>query len=195
MDENRAGLPVAVIEIEVRDKDGKLIEKRKQPARSWVKNMIIYLRSYFAYADANVVKQDGTTTTNRVTAMCAEIFPVNAGTGEDRYGLLVGTGTKVFSIDDYSLDNKIPHGTSSGQLSYGETTVEGIVDDGSKLSFKIVRTFSNESGADIVVTEIGLAVRGGDNYILIARDLLDPSVTVPNGKTLTVRYIIQYVYA
>ncbi|RLG80404.1 MAG: hypothetical protein DRO40_11225 [Thermoprotei archaeon] len=192
---NISHVPVAYIELEVRDKNGKLIKKHRQPAHSWVKNFMNILRYGFANHDVPCTKQDGSTVSITINASLGWFLRVTAGAGDDSHGLMVGNGSKAFEVDDYSLDSKIPHGSNANQLVYGETTVENVVDDGSKLYFRIIRTFSNNSGSSITVTEVGLAVAGADNKPLIARDVLDSPVTVPNGGTLTVRYIIQYQYA
>jgi hypothetical protein len=60
----------------------------------------------------------------------------------------------------------------------------------------LIRTFTNSSGSAITVSEIGLSVRikaaymDTWAYILIARDLASPPISVPNGSTLTLRYLL-----
>jgi hypothetical protein len=91
----------------------------------------------------------------------------------------------------------IGHGTGSGQLSYGATVVESLTKN-SVWYFRIIRTFTNNSGATVTVREVGLYVRLGlatSPYYyscMLARDVPTPPITVPNGSTLTLRYIISH---
>jgi len=192
MDREALHVPEAYIEVEVRDKDGNIIHYHRQKARTWVKNFFIILR----YGNANSVpqaqRQDGTVTSTNTTF--TDMFKVTSPTGDSNYGILVGMGTKAWAIDDYKLDNKITHGSSSNQLLYGNTTVEDLIMESNRIYYRIIRTFTNSSGSTITVTEVGLAMSLYNNYVIIARDLLNPPATVPNGSTLTVRYIIQMTW-
>jgi len=183
------------VEVEVRDRNGRLLKRIRKRSDSFVRNFMLMLFIGFTWGSQNIVKQDGSTVSISASADIGEVFYVRGKSGESNYGILVGSGTKSFSIDDYSLESKIPHGTSPGQLSYGESSIEGLFDDGTKLYFRVIRTFTNNSGSSITVSEVGLASKGNGNYPLIARDLLPSPVSVPDGSTLTVRYIIQYTYA
>jgi hypothetical protein len=122
-------------------------------------------------------------------------IPLNCPSASSEYGLVVGSGTASNTVGTYALQSLISHGTGSGQLSYGSHTFEDLVVSGSTIYFRIIRTFTNNSGASITVNEIGLYARvqdsGGTARIFcIARDVLSTGVTVDNGKTLTVRYIL-----
>ena len=195
MKDGRSHVPEVYIEVEVRDRSGKLVKKYRQPAKSWVRNFMTILYVALSYTSMNGTKQDGSSAYISINWNLSDTLRVNAPAGDDNYGILVGSGTKAFDINDYSLDNKIPHGTGSGQLLYGEVTIESIVDDGEKLYLRIIRVFSNNSGGSITVAEVGLASYSSNTYLLIARDVLPTAISVPNGSTLTVRYIIQYQYS
>ena len=85
---------------------------------------------------------------------------------------MVGTGNTAPTINDYNLESKISHGTGAGQLQYGAVTFGEPTCDASSCHFTITRDFSNSSGAEIVVYEIGLicrAVDGGNDKALIIR--------------------------
>jgi len=193
MDREALHTPEAYIEIEVRDKDGNIIHYHRQKARTWVKNFFNLLWYGFKNTQATLQKQDGSTTTTGAAAFYV-VMSVMATLGDANYGILVGMGTKAWAIDDYKLDNKIAHGTSTGQLQYGAVSVEDMVVESNRIYFRIVRTFTNVSGSSITVTEVALATYLSSSYPVIARDLLNPPVTVPNQATLTVRYIIQMTW-
>ena len=198
-------LPKAVIEYEVRDKNGKLIEKGKFPAKSWVGNIVRLLNALwkvwtsvtttsgkYAYNTPSVLLD----TTN--TARPLKLYGDNAGTfggaaptGDTSAGILVGTSDTPVSLGQYNLLGLITHGTGTGQLSYGATVVEDLTTDTTYL-FRIIRTFTNNSGASITVREIGLFLKPTAQSFMFARDVPPSPITVPNGSTLTVRYIISH---
>jgi hypothetical protein len=200
-------LPFKVmVELEVRDKNGRIVKKHRQMSHSFLRQWIQFLRCQTSITPGgsgitiSVVDETGTARTfpyswtemfNREALMC------NALAGDNGFGIVVGISDVPNTINTYSLGAKISHGTGSGQLQYGYHTFEDITNpSGNILVFRIIRTFSNGSGATITVKETGLQVRNNDssgagrNY-LIARDVLGTPVDVPNGMTLTVRYIFQ----
>jgi hypothetical protein len=201
-------LPKAVIEYEVRDKNGKLLSKGKFPAKSWVGNIIAVLSciistwaqttsNYSTSSRADLIDTSGTarslllgggTSTSTVGG--------NAPAGTADSGIVVGTSDTPVSLGQYNLQSPIAHGTGAGQLSYGATTVESLVKD-TAWYFRVIRTFTNSSGSSITIREIGLFVRFGlfsPTYFscMLARDVPSTPITVPNGSTLTVRYIISH---
>jgi hypothetical protein len=202
-------LPKAVIEYEVRDKNGKLLSRGKLPAKSWVGNIIGLLSSliyggtcpstggagYPYSARADMTATDGASQGITIYGISV-IVGGNAGAGIDTYGILIGSSDTPVAIGQYILGSKIAHGTSSGQMSYGTTTVEALTKD-TTWQFRVVRTFTNNSGATITVRELGLFIQvtNPTKQVMLARDVLPSPVTVPNGSTLTVRYIISHSLA
>ncbi|OYT59633.1 MAG: hypothetical protein B6U75_03485 [Desulfurococcales archaeon ex4484_217_1] len=203
-------------EIEVYDKNGKLISKHRQPCRSLLANFIRILRgmllakggtaltSYGVKASCSVKKYDGTEDTAYTEwygSLSYGIFTCagsKSADNDDSYGIMVGSGTKTVEIDDYSLESKISHGTGSGQLDYDTHTINKYEEAG-QVKIEIQRTFRNVSGATITVKEVGLGVRNycedGDGVkkdlkFLIVRDLLDTPRDVLDGGSLTVKITI-----
>jgi len=197
-------------EIEVRDKNGELISYRREQSHSLVKNFALILQSLMAgtlvkwrnnsihstsvtlkttSGEEIVYPNVSIPTTYHFGPRSAGAFEVSAYFGEDFFGIVVGTGTAAVSRDDYKLDNQIMHGYESGQLVYGEVTVEDV--DGAPPSsvWRVIRTFTNESDATITVREIGLIANCGGKWVLIARDVLSQGQDVPVFATLTVRYV------
>ena len=178
--------------VEVYDKDGKLIEEKSGKGESILGNWVELLPSII----------DGSTWTpndiNGNSCIISNIALNNchgrAPAGDDSYGIVVGTGTTPVDINDHNLASKIPHGTGSGQLSYGETS--GYVDgSGLRQDRGLQRSFDNNSGADITINEIGMVLKindgSNDYYIMIARDVIS-ATTVPNGGRVTVKYWFRY---
>jgi hypothetical protein len=202
----KINLPKLWIEYEVRDKDGKLQSKGKFPAKSWVGNLVGLLSSLiyggtcptsgttgYAYTPrADMVATDASTQGITIWGYNVTVGG-NAGAGVDTYGILIGASDTPVSIGQYNLGSKIAHGTGSGQMSYGTTTVEAITKNGTWF-FRIVRTFTNNSGATITVREIGLFIQISNptKQVMLARDVPTSPINVPAGSTLTLRYIISH---
>jgi hypothetical protein len=197
-------LPKAVIEYEVRDKNGKLIQKGKFPAKSWVGNIIRLLNAlwkvwaststascYYILTPSVLIDTTGTARYLSIDCGATGTYGGAAPAGETSAGILVGTSDTPVSLGQYNLLGLIPHGSGSGQLNYGATVVEDLTTD-TAYYFRIIRTFTNNSGASITVREIGLFIKIRPQNFMFARDVLSSPITVPNGSTLTLRYIISH---
>jgi len=167
-------------EIEVRDRDGKLIDTRKgkprillkSESKSLLKNFALALRLIFMgkhgeSITGNVTGQDGNPATfygsaygyyNSTNWCEATVFSINADDDDDSYGIVVGQGTTPPTPDDYTMQSKIAHGTGSGQLDYGPHTFLDVVVNDNESSFKVSRVFTNNSGAVVNVQELGIIV-------------------------------------
>jgi len=196
-------------ELEVRDKNGKLISKRTGRSKSLVRNFALMLRGLMAGNIAGVVS--GSTWNTKVTVKATDgttfdyphlpsytededapsAMEASALERTDKYGVVVGTGSTAVTRDDYKLESQVPDGFADGQLVHGKTTVEDVNGDPPSSVFRIIRTFTNEGSSTISIYEIGLIVKAQNKYVLIARDVLDTAQDVPAGATLTVRYIFK----
>ena len=200
-------LPFKVmVELEVTDKNGRIVKKHRQMSHSFLMQWLQFLRCQTSIAiggsgiSINVVDETGTVRTfpcswtetfNREALMC------NAPAGDNSHGIVVGISDAPNTINTYCLGGKIAHGTGSGQLQYGNHTFDDVANpSGNILLFRIIRVFSNTSGSTITVKEVGLMVKNLDSQgyarsYLVARDVLSTPVDVYNDTTLTVRYIFQ----
>jgi len=139
------------------------------------------------------------------------IFDLNDSANDSSYGIVVGTGTATPTPNDYALGNQIVNGTGTGQLVYGahqfnpapqtigsstyvtttSTPTSGILPvSGNTTSWQIERTFQNQSGASITVSEVGIYIDTINGVALIVHDLLSSPITVPNNAVLTIIYTI-----
>jgi hypothetical protein len=204
MSKQSLGLPKAYWEIEVRDKNGKLLERKRIKSHSWLKQFIAWLRMCALQGGSVLTStiNDVTGTVRTVPSTAAEYASAftmgyNGGAGVDTYGMVVGSGDTPNSISTYALASKIAHGTGSGQLVHGATTVEDVVNpSGNDLQFRTTRTFTNNSGASVTVKEIGIYGTVKDTsynirYFCIVRDVLSSPSSIPDGATMTIRYIVK----
>jgi len=208
--ERKETSPLVLWEIEVKDKTGKLLKHYETPAKSWLKQFIQILKGEFAtrygYAaysgNVNIVDETGTArgyprATGSQPYDCQMNLSTLGDAGDVTQGIIVGTSDTPNSLTTYALGGKIAHGTGSGQLLYGAETVEDVTNpSGNDLQFRITRTFTNNSGATITAKEVGLLIKkldsgGTARSWLAARDVLPSPVDVPDGATLTIRYVVK----
>jgi len=205
-------------ELEVRDVNGKVIQRLKQRSHSWVRNSYNQMFSQLAVKNGNsssfgpgylsVKDTSGTVkyATGPIGNSNADLDGTSYGcrgpAGDDSWGIQVGSGTNPESFEDYMLQTRIANGVGAGQLSYIEQDSHRITyDPGTRvLANAMVRYFNNNSGGDIDVNEVGLVMnqpQGGSIVYgkrLQARDELASTVNVPNTGQLKVTYTIQLTY-
>ena len=181
------------IEVIVLDKNGKEIRRVKRPMDSFTYNVMTLLAMFDSdgWAVNDVSNNAVTFEFKKGTNNYLYNAEVLAPSGNDDYGILVGSSDTAFDVLDTNLGAKIPHGTGSGQLSYGATSEVSYGADYKTWQ----RAFDNLSGADIVVKEIGMFAKVTREesgvpqtyYVMLARDVIT-TTTVPNGGRLIVKY-------
>jgi hypothetical protein len=207
------------IEVEVRDREGRIVGRGRHEMRSFLNNLLRILEGEMktvggVVTSATVINTAGSSTTAYAEWYAGGIsrgggvpFAVEAADNDDSYGIVVGSGTAgLTSLDQYAPTSKIAHGTGSGQLDYGVSTYEDLgLDTGVTppvYRFRVMRTFSNLSGAAININEVCIIARSfwkdysgvrNDVKYMIARDVLSTTYTVPNGGSATVTVTVEVV--
>jgi hypothetical protein len=198
-------------EVILKDRNGKVVKRFKRKSESWLVGFIRLLRAFIMqryYASVSttpITTEDGASNQFPATSSPANMstaYPCcNGDTGDVSQGMVVGTSDTANTLTTYALGSKIGHGTGSGQLLYSSMTFEDVVNpSGNILQFRMTRVFTNNSGADITVREFGLLSKliNSSNQaksILIARDVLSSPITIPDGYSLTLRYIVKITVA
>jgi len=189
----------AVLELIVKDKDGKVVERRVQKSRSFVRQFLELLFMQFQampYNDNIVIRN----TSNVLVDVAATnlTFACEANAADDSYGIVVGTGTNTPTINDYALQTQIAHGVGTTQMQYGDVAFGLPTNDASMSQMTVTRDFA--ANANITVYEIGLYVigryfkqdaRAGDHWdgvFCVIRDVIPAGILVASGQTLTVNY-------
>jgi hypothetical protein len=175
------------IEWELKDPKGRIVKRGKQPVKSWVKAWLSLLYSYFSQTSISIVDINGTSR----SISGANQFKMDAGSGVTNYGIIAGGSDTPVTRDDYKLASPISHGTGANQLMYGAMSFDAPVTYGTGYLTRAMRVFTNSSGDNVVVKEIGVYVLYSATtpyYFCIIRDVLTAPVTIPNGYSWTVRY-------
>jgi hypothetical protein len=179
----------AFIEWELRDPQGRIVKRGKQPVKSWVRAWIAHL--YAAFGQANINSND----TGGSSRLVDYAYParMNASAGDTARGIVAGASDTPVTRDDYKLGSQISHGNASGQLMYSAMSWDSPVAYGTGYLIRGIRVFTNNSGGDVTVKEIGCYASIGNYYFCLIRDVLSTPVTVPNGYSWTVRYNFYFV--
>jgi len=204
------------VEVTVWDRDGKVVQRGRQEMRSFINNFLKILEALFRAGQGSATSTTLTDTSGSSKTVYAEWYTdaatlgggtpmaCNASSGDDSYGIVVGSGTVPLALDQYSLASKISHGTSSGQLSYGPMTFEDLGLDQTVsppvYRMRLIRTFINLTSSAININEVGIVARNHwknagsviiDVRYLIARDVLATTYTVPAGGGASVAITIE----
>jgi len=209
-------IPEAFLTLEVFDKDGKLIQRHHQRSHSWTRNAYNVLFSNLACVNPDddtfgagklsgkdtggVVKHGDNGAVINTASFEGTSYGYRAAAGEDGWGILVGTGAAVESFEDYVLGDQFTEGTGAGQISHVESEAPDKSYAGTTWTHALIRYFNNNTGADRAVNEVALVLKyivfgtGVVAIILMSRDKLASTVTVPDTGQLKVTYTIQLTY-
>jgi len=202
--------------VTIKDKNGKIIKQHKQHSHSFVSNFLALIAqamlnpynnvsNFYGYKGAGGNVQFVETSSSTGMTTIENFMTMLDGANDSSYGIVVGTGTSPPTPNDYTMESEIPNGTGTGQLVYGSHSVSPpggttssptlLTPSGNTTSFSVSRTFQNQSGASITVSEVGIfimqyAQSGNIITVLITHDLLSSPITIPNGGVMAITYTI-----
>lgn len=176
------------ITVIVRDKDGNIKKQFTEKCESLLRQFQRFQFSFFASTTKNITDVGNTTRSCNNT----EKNEANGPSGNDVYGIQIGTGTTTVAIDDYMIETQINEGTGAGQMEHQFTSITN--NEGSSQDYVLIsRQFINNSGSSITVKEAGLVTKTADPwYFLLLRDLITPTA-VGDGESITIEY--QLIFA
>lgn len=152
----------------------------------FVKNLLWIF--YTGLSEVSYTFRTDITNTSRLWAT-GDVMVGYAASGVDTGGIVVGTGISSPDHNDYKITTQIAHGVGSGQLSHGEQMFTTPAEIGSNVDFVLTRNYTNGSGAEIIIKEIGYYVfQAGEVTwrFCIAHNLL--TVAVPDEMSTTIEY-------
>jgi len=184
----------AVLELIVKDKDGKVTDNRVMRSKSFVRQFLELLWVVMNDLPTSVTfNVRDTSNTLRDLENSYTTFRCDGAAGVVTTGIIVGTGVVAPTINDFAIGTIIAHGVGAGQLQYSDTIIASAASDATTSQVTITRNFANASGGAITVNEIALYVEGSTGYFMTIRDVIVGGILVPNGQTLTVNYREQVV--
>lgn len=197
------------INLKLIDEEKNILETRAVPFNSFLFKAahLYYIAARLISSTTNnqIMNTQGNLQTidNSGNYFCGlSLMPFDDGIGEDRWGIVVGKGTTPVDMHDYKLDDQIFDGNDPGELLHSGYQFK-LEDDYEENDIKCIaeRSFTNESGDDVIITEIALyaVTQFSENWgsgahnrtICVARDVLDQSIIIPHDKTLEVIYTIE----
>ena len=203
-------IPEAFLELEVRDQDGKVVQRHKQRSHSWTRNAYNFLFAV-GLAPAPMTTANGLDILNiqDTTQEFAFYMPsglrfdyeehqYKAAVALDDVGIVVGDSATAFGFDQYILQGKIAEGTGAGQLSHQASVLDSVQDVALVKKAIYTRIFNNNSGATITVREVALYYSSKASNAsfkgMVERTVLGSEVPVPNTGQLKVTYTVQLTY-
>ena len=138
--------------------------------------------NYTATPASNTYTNEQTTYDWTGIASDSQYYPATGFT------LFLGSGNTAVTASDYCLDTPLNLTVAGAACS---TSAGGVV--------TTIRTFENNTGSDVSVSEYGLYLfkskNGNDNVtypvILLGRKVLSSPIVIPNGEQRTFEYIVR----
>ncbi|MBA7620220.1 hypothetical protein ES703_27565 [subsurface metagenome] len=186
-----------ILEYIIKDKDGKILKRKIRQSESFVKaflQLLYVVMGQVPYQDPYTMIGIGG---GAGVDVCEGSYNFTAGalTGDDTYGILVGTDNTAVTVDNEKLNTKCADGTGTDEFQYGPMGIDPPAAGASLSQFTMTRDFVNGSGADITVYELGVYVKSGkaspNQLFCTIRDVEAGGIVVTAGLTLTVNYRIQ----
>jgi hypothetical protein len=166
-------------------KDGSVQWGPWLPAHSFTRNFFRAMRDTLFQVDTPIYASTGEQLDE--STLCV----VQSTAGAVSYGLVAGTGTTATTFNDNDMETLIAHGTSAGQLEYGATSVDAPTQLDDVGTMTITRDISNNSGDNIVITELGFFANVASNkFSMLIHDILVTPVTITDGSTKTMQYAL-----
>ena len=167
------------IEIEVRDKDGRVIDRAKEPMHSLTNNMALWL-DVFRLGNIRGTDTGGNNITGIPLSSVSDISVI-APSGADNYGVLIGSSNTPFSIFQYNLQSKY----TSSSFSHGAVS-DSVTQSPAYSCTTYTRTFTNVTSGDLTVKEVGLVAKitagSSTYYMLLTRDVISDRTIPANGS-------------
>jgi len=167
---------------EIRGPKGVLIRRVPfQPCHSLLKGFMQILASQMGHMNQTIKPYTGIDVTDGVDSWNLAVD----GTTHLQKGIVIGSGeVSAVTMEDYVLETQLTTNIAHATVAFA---VENP--DSETWRLAISRGFTNNTGASVVVKEVGLMANFGQyGYVLIDRTLC--AVSFEAGETLTMTYRI-----
>jgi len=183
----------AYIEAKVYDKEGHIIQYRRQPMKSLTEYFLALLTIPLIGTYQSGSTNEAPPIFTNITGIPGQISTSGSLLIYWIASIQVGSGTQSFSPTLNGLAAPILNGTGAGELQYGTVSVSYTA---TTIFFSI--TVTNSSGSTINVTEIGLfGTIAWYNYsskynFLLSYDTFSSAISIPNGALATFQISITF---
>lgn len=185
------------IELIHRNALGDIINVKTIPFRSFTTNWAIFQYQNWSNATCTYLNTAGASGTENLVDMYLDCKYNN-----DYGGIQVGRSSSSPTVADYGLTTKIANGVGTNQLDYSATVFEAPTYVAPYYSMTLRRVFTNYSGADVTVREVGLVGNTSSTFktaagYLLAHDTFDYngdaiSIVVGHEQSFEVKYKLRY---
>ena len=153
-----------------------------QEAHSFVSNFIKAL--FVVMSQIGITIPDVGGAQRSITTAIGGILGVSAAANSTTAGIIIGSGTNAVTLGDLNLQTQVTSNVYHQLMNF-------FMNSSSSSSFELIisRTFLNNTGSTLTITEVGLiGSSNAGNTFLIDRTLY--SVVVPIGLSVTLTYKI-----
>jgi hypothetical protein len=188
----------AYIEAKVYDKEGHIIDYRRQPMKSLTEYFLAFITVVLAGTFAPGGNNTAQSILVNVLGLPSQASNSSGCAGiQSDYTIQLGSGSEAFSLTLTGLAAPIANGSGSGQLVYSGKSVSFA---GSSIYLGIA--VQNFSGSTINVTEIGLfwnvqllcgscSTTYSYNF-LFSYDTFSTAISIPNGSLATFQVVLTF---
>lgn len=150
------------LEVERRDKNGKILERLRTPSKSFLKNWRLLDECFIRGATTTIVDTLGNPVSQGTPGASATIQAINASEHEAYFGIAVGKGNQAVNAVDFDLQTPIGDG-------------QGLSESPHTPNLALVRSDKNNlkaSGTSLVITLGGNYPAGSTVFVAIANNLV-----------------------
>ena len=165
-------------------KTGRVEQKGSQEGKSFTKQFLQLLYAMMSIENETLKHDDGSSYAMDWNNRGAYVMRY--------YSMDIGSSAQAVNFADYNLIVPIGNGTGSGQMVYGTINHTAPTYDESRVWNRETRSFTNNSGANVTINELGhrvysSAYSSGYKSVLIMRDVTG-EIVVPTTKVITFNY-------
>ncbi|RLC84136.1 MAG: hypothetical protein DRJ03_15100 [Chloroflexi bacterium] len=159
---------------------GEKIILPPKKANSYVRQFIDILAAQLSTQDYTIKDINGT---DRTVSDNAVNFRVSGGSGDTNRGIVIGSSNAPVEISQHCLQSQITTNVAHGAVSFA-----GPIIDGSTCYVDVIRTFTNNTGSELNIKEVGLYANAHSTSYRFMLDRTLYTLDVPDGNAVTLAY-------
>ncbi len=158
------------------------------PCRSYVRNWVQIFRAFMGTDPTNWTTTD-LVPVSRAWAIAQ--MDVEAAAADDAFGIVVGDGGPMTTIDTFRLNSQIPQTGGPPTINHGACSITSTIIENDRYGFLLQRQLTATGAAASNINELALYVSDGvDAFMVVGDNLVTPYVLEPPFSVL-IQYLIQ----